>query len=43
MTSFIKAKLKISYDQTNNEKYNVAANITKYHILIFLKIIIPNS
>ncbi len=32
MTTFIKAKLKKSDDQTNIDKYRVAANITKYHI-----------
>ena len=45
MTTFIKTKLnKKSYDQTNINKYRVAANITEYHIiseLIFLRIIIP--
>ena len=41
MITFIKAKLKKSYDQTN---IRVAANITEYHIiskLIFQRIIIP--
>ena len=33
MTTFIKAKLKKSDDQTNIEKYRVAANITEYHII----------
>ena len=45
MTTFIKTKFKKSYDQTNIDKYRVAANITEYHIisqLIFLRIIIPN-
>ena len=45
MTTFIKAKLKKSDDQTNIDKYRVAANITEYQIiskLIFLRIIIPN-
>ncbi len=44
MTIFIKTKFKKSYDQTNIDKYRVAANITDYHIiskLIFLKLIIP--
>ena len=43
MITFIKAKLKKSDDQTNINKYRVAANITEYHIiskLIFLRIII---
>ena len=43
MTTFIKAKLKKANDQTNIDKYRVAANITEYHIiskLIFLRIII---
>ena len=42
--TFIKRKLKKSDDQTNIDKYRVAANITEYHItsqLIFLRIIIP--
>ena len=45
MTTFIKTKFKISDDQTNIDKYRLAANITEYHIiskLIFLRIIIPN-
>ena len=33
MTTFIKAKLKKSDDQTIIDKYRVAANITGYHIL----------
>ncbi len=33
MTTFIKAKLKKSYDQTNFDKYRVAANIREYHII----------
>ena len=44
MTTFMKAKFKKSDDQTNIDKYRVAANITEYHIiskLIFLRIIIP--
>ena len=31
MTTFIKTKFKKSQDQTNNDKYRVAANITEYH------------
>ena len=44
MSTFIKAKLLKSNDQTNIDKYRVAANITEYHIiskLIFFRIIIP--
>ena len=46
LTTFIKlkAKLKKSIDQTNIDKYRVAANITEYQIiskLIFLRNIIP--
>ena len=44
MTTFKKAKLKKSDDNTNIDKYRVAANIIEYHIiskLIFLRIIIP--
>ena len=44
MTTFIKAKLKKSDDQSNISKYREAANITEYHIiskLIFLRIITP--
>ena len=44
MTTFRKAKLKKSDEQTNIDKYRVAANITEYHILsklIFRSIIIP--
>ncbi len=43
MTTFIKAKLKKSDDQTNCDKYRVATNITEYYIIskfIRLKIII---
>ena len=36
MTTFIKAKLKKSDDQTNIDKYRVAANITEYHIISIL-------
>ena len=45
MTTLIKTKLKKSDDQTNMDKYRVAANITKYHVIsksIFLRIIITN-
>ena len=44
MTIFVKARFKKSDDQSNIDKYRVAANITEYHIiskLIFLKVIIP--
>ncbi len=44
MTTFIEAKLKISEDQTNIDKYRVALNIIEYHIiskLIFQRILIP--
>ena len=43
MTTFIKTKFNKSDDQTNIDKYIVAANITGYHIilkLIFLIIIL---
>ena len=43
--TFIKAKLKKSDNQTDIDKYRVAANITEYHnlsTLIFLRIIIAN-
>ncbi len=33
MTTFIKATLKNSDDQTNIDKYREAANITEYHII----------
>ena len=33
MTTFIRTKFKISDDQTNIEKYILAANITEYHII----------
>ena len=45
MTTFIKTKFKISDDQTNIDKYRLAANITEYHIitkLILQRIIITN-
>ena len=41
---FIKKKFKIPDDQTNIEKYSLAANITEYHIiskLILQRTIIP--
>ncbi len=44
MTTVIKTKLKKSDDQTNIDKYRVAANITEYYIiskLLILRIIIP--
>ena len=44
MTTFIKTKFKKSDDQTNIDKYRVAANITEYHIILksmFLRIVIP--
>ena len=44
MTTFIKTKMNISDDQTNIDKYRLAANITEYHMiskLTFLRIIIP--
>ena len=43
MTTFIKTKLKKSDDQTNIDKFRVAANILEYHIitkLIFRRIVI---
>ena len=33
MTIFIKVRLNKSDDQTNIDKYGVAANITEYHII----------
>ena len=33
MTTFIKAKLNKTDDQTNINKYKVTANITEYHII----------
>ncbi len=45
MTTFIKAKFKISDDHTNIDKYRLATNITVYHIisvLILQRIIITN-
>ncbi len=44
MTTFIKMKLNISDDQTDIDKYRLAANVTEYHILsklILQRIIIP--
>ena len=34
MKTFIKTKFKISDDQTNIDKYRLAANMTEYHIMI---------
>ena len=45
MTTFIKKKFKIPDDQTNIDKYRLAANITEYHIiskLILQQITITN-
>ena len=36
MKTFIKTMFKKSDDQTNIDKYKVAANITEYHIIINL-------
>ena len=33
MTTFIKTKFKISYDQTNIDKYSSVANIRGYHFI----------
>ncbi len=44
ITTFNKRKFKKSDDQTNIDKYRVAAYITEYHIIskvIFLRLIIP--
>ena len=44
MTTFKKTKFKISDDQTNIDKYRLAANITEFYILsklILQRIIIP--
>ncbi len=41
MTIFIKAQLNKSDDQTNIDKYRVAANITEYHIISTFIFIIP--
>ncbi len=35
MTTFIKTKFKKSDDQTNIDKYGVAANIREYHIILY--------
>ena len=44
MTTLIKTKLKKSDDQTNIDKYRVAANITEYHIIsIFLTYVRTDS
>ena len=45
MTTFIKTKFNKLDDQTNIDKYRLAANITEYHIvskLILQRIIITN-
>ena len=42
MTTLIKGKLKKLDDQTNIEKYRIAANITEYHIM-YIKIYLPNN
>ena len=45
MTTLIKTNFKISDDQTNIDKYRLAANIKEYHItskLILQQIIISN-
>ena len=45
MTTFIKTKFKVSDDQTNIDKYRLAANITENNIiskLILQPIIITN-
>ena len=34
MKAFIKTKLKKSDDQTNIDKYRVAANITEYNLIL---------
>ncbi len=34
MTTFIKTKFKKSDDQTNIDKYRLAANIIEYHIAV---------
>ena len=39
MTTSLKTKLKKSQDQTNNDKYRVAANITEYHTDVTVLII----
>ncbi len=36
MSTFIKAKLEKSDDQTNIDNYRVASNITEYHIPKFI-------
>ncbi len=36
VTTFIKTRFNISDDQTNIDKYRLAANITEYHIKINL-------
>ena len=39
MTTFIKTKFKISDDQTNIDKYRLAAKITEYHIIVKEKLV----
>ncbi len=41
MTTFNKTKFKKSDDQTNIDKYRLAANITEYHIISKLIFNIP--
>ncbi len=41
MTTLIKVKLKKSNDQTNIDKFKLAANNTEYNIIILRRIIIP--
>ena len=43
MSTFIKAKLKKSDDQTKIEKYRLAANITEYYIVSKSNIINQHS
>ena len=43
MTTFMKTKLKKSDDLTNIDKYRVAANITEYHIMYYIKINLPKN
>ena len=42
MTTFIKTKFKISDDETNIDKYRLAANITECHIILKLIILLQN-
>ena len=43
MRTFLKAKIKKSDDETNIDKYRVAVNITKYHIISSLESLFQNS